>query len=278
MFMKTWSGSELAPSQGMAVSPNVLASATAIIGEGELTIPRLAEQLPPETEVAQSALEKIVGDDQRLNLPDAIGRIVLAARTVAHLSTAAGAGTCFMIAENLLMTNNHMFVGDEKRQATAADADGTVMFNFEQDVNGKFAETTQYKTAPQEFFAADLDLDYAVVAVDGKPGAEWGTLGLPGVDVKVDVGDDVSIIQHPNGGPKQIAMAGNEVAYIDDRLVQYTTDTLPGSSGSPVLDWQWRLVALHHAGGDLVEPATGNTYFRNEGIRLSAIRAQLDLP
>ena len=67
--------------------------------------------------------------------------------------------------------------------------------------------------------------------VIGNPGAEWGTLPLPGADVTVDVGDTVFIIQHPNGGPKQIAMAGNQVAYVDARLIQYTTDTLPGSSG-----------------------------------------------
>jgi V8-like Glu-specific endopeptidase len=73
-------------------------------------------------------------------------------------------------------------------------------------------------------------------------------------------------------------MAGNRVEYVDDRLVQYTTDTLPGSSGAPVFDWQWRLVALHHSGGDLREPETGEEHFRNEGILLRAILAAVDVP
>jgi V8-like Glu-specific endopeptidase len=276
---EAWAGNESPPPTGMALSPEILADATAIIGKDELTLGRLAEYLPPETEVAKSALEVAVGPDQTIPILDAIARIVLAAGAVAQISTKVGAGTAFMIAPNLLMTNNHMFVGDEKRTATAADADSTVTFNYQQDINGKFAETKQYKTEPRTFFAADLTLDYAVVAVEGSPGAEWGTLALPSADVTVAVGDDVFIIQHPNGGPKQIAMAGNEVAYVDDRVIQYTTDTMKGSSGSPVLDWQWRLVALHHAGDPhLVEPASGKTYFRNEGIRLSAILAELPLP
>lgn len=278
MFMEPWADGESAPSAGMALSPTALAEATAIIGKDELTIPRLAGRLPPADDVAESALEVIVGPDQRIALPDAIARILLASRAVAHLSTKAGTGTGFMITRDLLMTNNHVFVGEDQRVAVAADAEARVTFNYEQDINGKFAETKQYKTEPEKFFTASLDLDYSVVAVAAGPGGEWGTLSLPGADLTVDVGDDVFIIQHPGGGPKQIAMAGNEVVYVDDRVVQYTTDTMKGSSGAPVLDWQWRLVALHHEGGNIVEPGSGKTYYRNEGVRLSAIREELSLP
>ncbi len=278
MFIEPWAGGESAPSAGMALSPNALAEATAIIDKDELTIPRLAGELPLADNVAESALEVIVGPDQRIDLPDAIARILLTSRAVAHLSTQAGAGTGFLITRDLLMTNNHVFVGEDERVAMTADAEARVTFNYEQDINGKFAETKQYKTEPEKFFTASLELDYAVVAVEAGPGAEWGTLALPGADVTVDVGDDVFIIQHPSGGPKQIAMAGNEVVYVDDRVVQYTTDTMKGSSGAPVLDWQWRLVALHHEGGNIVEPGSGKTYYRNEGVRLSAIREGLSLP
>jgi V8-like Glu-specific endopeptidase len=272
-----WLGREDAPAAGIAVSPRVLEEATVIVGKDELTVDKLAEILPPNTKLAESALERIIGPDERLDLPAAIQRIMLAARAVAHLSTRVGASTGFMIGRDRLMTNNHVFVGDEERVATAADAEAVVTFNYEQDINGKFAQTKQYSTAPREYFVADLDLDCAVVAVTGAPGDEFGAIPIPDTTVTIEVGEDVFIIQHPNGGPKQIAMAGNEVAYVDDRIVQYTTDTLPGSSGAPVFDWQWRLVALHHKGGDLVEPATGAMYFRNEGIRLTPIISALGL-
>jgi V8-like Glu-specific endopeptidase len=61
------------------------------------------------------------------------------------------------------------------------------------------------------------------------------------------------------------------VAYADDRLVQYLTDTLPGSSGAPVFDSDWHVVALHHSGGWLTEPASKRVFFRNEGIHINAV-------
>jgi V8-like Glu-specific endopeptidase len=45
----------------------------------------------------------------------------------------------------------------------------------------------------------------------------------------------------------------------------------PGSSGSPVLDEALNVVGIHHAGGQLREPATSRRYLRNEGVRMMAI-------
>jgi V8-like Glu-specific endopeptidase len=46
----------------------------------------------------------------------------------------------------------------------------------------------------------------------------------------------------------------NAVVLVGEGRVQYLTDTLPGSSGSPVFDADWNVVALHHSGGWLKEP------------------------
>jgi hypothetical protein len=51
--------------------------------------------------------------------------------------------------------------------------------------------------------------------------------------------------------------------------VRYRTNTEGGSSGSPVFDQNWQLVALHHAG----DPSWVAKY--NEGIPISLILAQL---
>ncbi|MDF5722727.1 MAG: LamG domain-containing protein [Rhizonema sp. PD37] len=60
-------------------------------------------------------------------------------------------------------------------------------------------------------------------------------------------GNQVIIVQHPKGKIKQIAY--NKV--IDNGLyknfLRYNTDSDYGSSGSPVFNAQWDLVALHHA-------------------------------
>jgi V8-like Glu-specific endopeptidase len=49
------------------------------------------------------------------------------------------------------------------------------------------------------------------------------------------------------------------------------TDTLPGSSGSPVFNSSWQVVALHHSGGWLPEPGTNRVSFRNEGIHVRTL-------
>jgi len=38
-----------------------------------------------------------------------------------------------------------------------------------------------------------------------------------------------------------------------------------------VLSDEFEVVAIHHGGGNLPEPATKRRYLRNEGIRMSAI-------
>jgi V8-like Glu-specific endopeptidase len=60
---------------------------------------------------------------------------------------------------------------------------------------------------------------------------------------------------------------------VGDRRIHYLTDTLPGSSGSPVFDQRWRVVALHHSGGWLREPGSESkrAYLRNEGILIDAV-------
>ena len=55
-------------------------------------------------------------------------------------------------------------------------------------------------------------------------------------------------------------------------VIRYETDTEPGSSGSPVFDNGWEIIALHHSGGDRApSDPSGNTWLNNEGIRIDAI-------
>jgi V8-like Glu-specific endopeptidase len=63
------------------------------------------------------------------------------------------------------------------------------------------------------------------------------------------------------------------VTGIDARVVHYLSDTQQGSSGSPVLDAQGRIIALHHAGGRPQEVAGRPPLRRNEGIRIERVQA-----
>jgi V8-like Glu-specific endopeptidase len=241
-------------------------------GEGKLASvrgPVLSEdlwnsQLPAET------LEKIMGQQSTL-LPISFLEVgVERARSVARVRLADGTlGSGFLTEKNLFVTNNHVF----RKEAEAKSA--IIQFNFQQTGGGLDVPPVDFHLNPDDGFATSLeeDDDWTFVRVQGDANSDWGAIDIKPVDVRA--AEWVNIIQHPGGGPKQIALYHNVVAYVDEKRVQYLTDTLPGSSGSPVFDSQWRLVALHHSGGWIREPGTKKQVFRNEGINVNCIHKGL---
>jgi V8-like Glu-specific endopeptidase len=215
------------------------------------------------TEGLSTVTEKIIGTNN-LRTIAVLEKMIQISRSVVHITIPGmGMATGFMISPDVLMTNHHVF-------RSAEDArDAIIRFNYQIDLSGNFLPTDDYRWDISFFHTSDK-LDYSIVKVMEKPGLKWGYMQLS-PDETVNVQDDVFIIQHPGGEHKQIALSDNVVAYVDDSVVQYLTDTLPGSSGSPVLNDSVRVIALHHSGGWLPEPSTSSTYFRNEGIRISAI-------
>jgi endonuclease G len=89
----------------------------------------------------------------------------------------------------------------------------------------------------------------AGVAVRGRPEllAPFGFNRLIESEGKAIIGDFVTIVQHPRGAKKQIALRENRIVDVPERFLHYSADTEPGSSGSPVFNDQWEIVALHHA-------------------------------
>ncbi|HSN15020.1 MAG TPA: trypsin-like peptidase domain-containing protein, partial [Anaeromyxobacteraceae bacterium] len=106
------------------------------------------------------------------------------------------------------------------------------------------------------------------------PGWRWGFLQLPTAAVAFAVNQALNCVQHPAGRMKEVAVQQNEVTHVYADRVHYRTDTEPGSSGSPVLDDAWNLVALHHAAGD-PDPAHPGSWLDNEGMRLDSIVTHL---
>ena len=56
----------------------------------------------------------------------------------------------------------------------------------------------------------------------------------------------------------------------DGRRLRYRNNTEKGSSGSPVFNLAWELLALHHIGGPGPEPAS-----YNQGVPAARIKAYL---
>jgi V8-like Glu-specific endopeptidase len=172
-------------------------------------------------------------------------------------------GTGFLIAPDLLLTNQHVLPDPTLLSRTI------FRFNYQLTFQGQAELFEDYKVSDQPDYIADSELDYAIVRLAGNPGNKWGHLTLstqiPNKDSRVN------IIQHPNGLPKQISIQNNFVKFASTTKLQYVTSTMPGSSGSPVFNDKWEVVGLHHAGGLLPEEENSPLYYRNEGIAVQSI-------
>ena len=216
--------------------------------------------------VEGGTLEKIIGAQATFLAIKFLEIGLQRARSVVRVVCPDGFGSGFLIRNNLLITNHHVIPSKEVAQQTK------VQFNYQETSAGLAAPVAEFTLAPEDGFATSPAVggdDWTAVRINGNPNADWGALEL--AEATVTAQDFVNIIQHPGGGTKQVALYHNVVAYADDRLVQYLTDTEGGSSGSPVFNSDWRLVALHHSGGWLTEPASRRVFFRNEGIHINAV-------
>jgi V8-like Glu-specific endopeptidase len=216
-------------------------------------------------------LEKIIGARSTLVSISHLELGIVRARSVARIRLADGSsGTGFVVAGNLLVTNAHV-LPDVASAATAL-----AQFNYQQTIAGTNAPLEEFRLAPANHFhtSPKNQDDWTVVRIDGDV-SKWGEIEMK--PRQPAVGEHVNIIQHPGGAQKQISFAANVIVFVGDGRVQYLTDTLPGSSGSPVFDSAWNLVALHHSGGWLTEPnaPSKTTYYRNEGIAIERVIAGL---
>jgi hypothetical protein len=98
-------------------------------------------------------------------------------------------------------------------------------------------------------------------------------------------GNRVNIIQHPRGQPQKVVVTLNYVVKdMSETRVHYLADTDHGSSGSPVFNKNWEVVALHHSGSPvpplqmserMALQMRGKTQV-NEGIPIRAIMPEIE--
>lgn len=233
-----------------------------------------------------AALERVIGTNDLLPA-SFLERGARTARAIARIEVRGptgdlrGHGTGFLIGDDLLMTNHHVL-------ASAAEARRSLAtFDYEDDVDGTPKPAVTFRLAPEQAFCADEALDYAIVAVqpsslDGKPLARYGFCPLLSPSGKALETEWVNIIQHPRGNSKQVTIRENQISKTRGAdFIHYLADTDPGSSGAPVFNDQWLVVALHHAGvparptGGPLDSLTGVKWVANEGVRISSIAAHL---
>ena len=227
--------------------------------------------------IDEDTLEVLTMDVSTLLPINFLERGISASRSVAKVEIKNGSvievGTGFLFkiegsTDLYFMTNYHV-ISDK------ADIERTrIIFNYEEDIRGE--------SKPSKSFKIDVDgpwhispvkeLDATIFRLKSEDQSldAFGFLTLKKTNVKKN--DFVNIIQHPAGQMKQISLYHNIVTSASDREVQYLTDTLKGSSGAPVFNSNWEVVALHHSGGskrnqdDLTAPK-----YRNVGININGI-------
>lgn len=234
----------------------------------------------------------------------------VAARSVCRLyvpdAQGAGEATGFLVAPGLLLTNHHVL--PTALHAAASHA----AFDVEEDRFGRMRAQHLFEVEPDRLYVSDETLDFALVAVaevssSGARSADFGWLPLFADTGKITDRSCATIIHHPLGQPKQVTLRSNKiVVYVYDEpgnpdpannFLYYSSDTEPGSSGAPVLNDQWYVVALHRQAvpRTRVIPATGEVvilrkdgrpardgdpddaidWFANEGVRVSRLLGAL---
>ena len=207
-------------------------------------------------------------------------------KAVCRVDVGGGSGTGWLIGPSLLITNNHVI--EDAAGARTARA----VFNLQNSIAGLPEVVDSWSLDPDLCFLTDAALDFTVVSVAARTrvirkkgvdpdhwptkttraGDKWGFFRLPTGAVNYAVGQFMNVIGHPSARPKEVALQENKVTTVFTDMIRYTTDTEPGSSGSPVLTNGWDPVALHHAGG--TQDPTG-AWLDNEGVRLDSIVAHL---
>jgi endonuclease G len=122
-------------------------------------------------------------------------------------------------------------------------------------------------------FLSCESLDYTVAAIHGQQ-----TLGidlLSGVPWASPVlGEALVIVEFKPTRPVGLRLTRTRVSALVGPLVQYSGPTVYGSSGAPVFNRSWQLVAIHHKRGFL--PASdGSLTLTSEGVCLTNIAADV---
>lgn len=186
-------------------------------------------------------------------------------------------GTGFLVAPGLLLTNHHVLNSPEAAQAA------TLQLNYRNRLDGSADVMEEFALQPDRLFLTSPvrgGLDYTFVAIDPAVTEEYGFIPLDRRAYVISPSAPGNIIQHPRGRYQEVVVQNNPILSDNGLLLHYLSDTERGSSGSPVFDNRWRLIALHHASAhntaQLAAPGQQPSQYLNEGIKLSTIAADLE--
>ena len=207
------------------------------------------------------------------------------ARHPGSMRQVEGLGTGWLIGPRHVITNHHVINARSESEPNASEADllrqvAAMTVQFDYDAEG--AAGTPLTGVTLEAWAAwnvAPILDFAILKLPEPSPRTPLTLAVKAV-IETGVGVmPVNIVQHPGGAPKMLGVRNNLVSTLTDHAVTYYTDTMQGSSGSPVCNDRWEVVALHRAWEHVhqrLEFQGKVTAWRNVGVRIDRIVAHLE--
>ena len=227
------------------------------------------------------------------------GLAVLAAQ-VCYVRVGAGGGTGFLVDKDLVLTNQHVIAPLTDGRASAKDV--RCRFDYHQPADGSaltllsptdvaLAEEWLVDSRPPSDKDWDPSLgdatpeeaDYALVRLAEALGS--APVGGPTGDDQakprgwikpaqpapvLEKGNQLFMLQHPDGEPLQLAIGEVELFNQRGTRVRHSANSKDGSSGSPCFDSDLRLVALHHAHDPAYPPAW------NQAIPLALLTSALE--
>lgn len=214
----------------------------------------------------KEGFEKIIGRNGLKGI-DWLAKGIEKAKSVGKIHTSDGyVGTGFLVKGGFIFTNNHVISSASKAQFSKVE------FGYDSpEVSSVFYELDH------STIVTSVSLDYTMIKVKDTDAnvklSHWGALEINLIPPNKE--DALIIIQHPQGRSKELAFSDGGNSLWEHRL-HYKVTTEPGSSGSPVFDINWKVVALHHAGGVMEINAAGDKKNVNEGILFKYIQEDLE--
>jgi S1-C subfamily serine protease len=196
-------------------------------------------------------------------------------RSVARIGPSAEehVGTGFLIeggdldkrlaGQRLMLTCDHVISNTNVNSLNPGRA--IITFRAEDNSIQKFGVESVLWSSPEG------DLDVSILRLDGDTGK------LPVVPwAQHPLGEEeqrVLIFGHAVGGALSFSLGDNRLVDRNERFLQYRAPTVSGSSGSPVFNLDWELVAVHHRGGYSMKRLTGEgVHEANQGSSVFALR------
>jgi hypothetical protein len=229
--------------------------------------------------VSSGRYEAVFGSD-RFDSLENYRRGLERCSSVARIGRSAdtGIGTGFIIPGKLLceklpdrfllVTNAHVVSekDDERANGALHPEEAVVTFaSMEESAADK-----EYGVKSVLFSSPRDELDVTIVDLQ-QPVTPKVALPLsPVLPVRTSAAQ-IRAIGHPSG--RGLSLSVNTLLDHEAPKIHYQTATEGGSSGSPVFNTEWKLIGLHHAGGDAMPMLNGQsgTYKANEGIWVKSI-------